>query len=140
MIFPHSPEQCGTFKVDVLEPRGSVRLAYRPTQDLTCLTVQQAIGAPASDQEMKLHLNVRRQDGAAAQESALASTEEVEQGGREQEVRSYLDKHNIPAFLQGCLQDLMRDQPVDPYGFLASVFATAPRVVAAPGPATAAPA
>lgn len=127
--FPNRPEECSTFKVDVLNLLGSARLAYNPAEveySLALDPAEEAAGEAETPSGMEVVFQVRRCDGEKAVEGgedALApaldaSQDQDKDQRREQEARQYLEKHGLTTFMQFLMQSLMKDKPANPYSFL----------------------
>lgn len=119
--FPNTPEECSTFKVDVLNLLGSGRLAYDPSEDQYALSLE----PPEGDEEgaaagsMEVAFRVRRNDGErGVMEGGEDTGEQDADKRREQEARQYLEKHGLTSFMQFLMQSLMKDKPSNPYSFL----------------------
>lgn len=117
--FPSGPEGITAFKIDVLEPLGTARLAYNPAESEYCLSFE-AAGEGAASAGMELAFCVRRQgEGPAAGEEAPGTDDErLRDQRKELAAREYLDRHGLTAFMQFLMQSLMKDKPADPYSFL----------------------
>jgi len=121
--FPTRPEECNTFKVDVLDLLGSGRLAYNPSEDEYSLVLEPAEGVSASPDEssgMEVAFRVRSSDGEKAAElgEEAAAADEERDRRKEQDARQYLEKHGLTNFMQFLMQSLMKDKPANPYSFL----------------------
>lgn len=120
--FPGGPEQCATFKVDVLDLLGSSRLAYDPSESEYCLTLD-----PADENNarvMEVAFSIRREgearkSGYLSDEGwPLTEDERTTDERRELSARDYMEKHGLTNFMQFLMQSLMKDKPADPYAFL----------------------
>jgi hypothetical protein len=137
--FPTSPEECTTFKVDVLALLASGRLAYVPEEQTYSLVLDPPateVAAPTGPVEVGFQVSTagtRRgspgpTEGRGSPEPPFrgASPGPTEASGdetefaqkREESARAYLEKHGLTKFMQFLMQSLMKDKPADPYTFL----------------------
>lgn len=122
--FPNEPEECSTFKVDVLNMLGSARLAYNPSEDQYSLMLDPVEGGAVQPDEssgMEVAFRVRRCDNAKGEGVEDATAQEASQDRdkqKEQDARQYLEKHGLTTFMQFLMQSLMKDKPANPYSFL----------------------
>lgn len=140
--FPNAPEDCVTFKVDVMDLLGSARLAYIPQETDYALSLDPvaAGGWGKEPAAMDIAFRVTRATGGVAGPNVLpeggspmpgsleganaenASGEEAadarEKQNKERTAKEYLEKHGITRFMQYLMQSLMKDKPEDPYAFL----------------------
>mmetsp|Transcript_10833 Transcript_10833/g.28015 ORF Transcript_10833/g.28015 Transcript_10833/m.28015 type:complete len:319 (-) Transcript_10833:84-1040(-) len=120
--FPGGPDQCGTFKVDVLDLLGSARVAFDPSESEYCLSLDPA--DESSQRVMEVAFSIRRQGeprrGGYMSDEGCAGTgdEHSSDERRELNAREYLEKHGLTSFMQFLMQSLMKDKPADPYAFL----------------------
>lgn len=125
--FPSSPEECGTFKVEVLDLLGSASFPYDPSKQEHSVGLETAAG---QDVGMQVVFNLRRAtvdsyartDGEVLSRPGSANLPSSRPPSRdekkEQAAREYLEKHGLTGFMQNMMQCLMKDRPEDPFAFL----------------------
>lgn len=115
--FPCKPEDCTTFKVDVLDVLGSARLACNPTDAEYCFSLEPVSRSGASKSSMEVAFAVRRLSGAGAP-GGEGDDDKARDQKKEGAALDYLEKHGLATFMQFLMQSLMKDKPTDPYAFL----------------------
>lgn len=144
--FPHWPEDCTTFKVDILALQATARLAYSPTEDIYSLPLEITEVLKPPDPRMEIAFAIRKSgtggmggksvgnasmfDGtvmdnngtvAGATDNGSKVDDPATQGWKtrkESAAKDYLDSHSLLSFMQFLLQSLMKDKPDDPYAFM----------------------
>jgi len=121
--FPCKPEECATFKVDVLDLLGTGRLAYRPDESEYSLALDPP-DETAPQRAIEVAFSIRRRgeprfpDSGDDRHLSGAEEERALDEKREVSAREYLEKHGLTSFMQFLMQSLMKDKPSDPYQFL----------------------
>lgn len=117
--FPCKPEDCASFKVDILGQIGTARWCFNQEEETYTLPVEPSGRIPQSALDaggiMEVAFAVRRMSEECSSEIGDSN---AWRHRKEIAARDYLEEHNLVNFMQGLLQSLMKEKPDDPYAFL----------------------
>jgi len=117
--FPCKPEECASFKVDILGQIGTARWSFDPAEDTYTLPLEPSgripIEALNAGGAMEVAFAIRRMTDDCGAESGESN---AWRHRKEIAARDYLEEHNLVNFMQGLLQSLMKEKPDDPYAYL----------------------
>jgi len=112
--FPSTPEECGTFKVEVLDLLGSARFAYDPNQTEYPIGLETA----GNTSGMQVTFGLKKADVDSDYRPDSPDDDKVRDEKKEQVAREYLEKHGLTSFMQYLLQSLMKEKPDEPFAWL----------------------
>ncbi|CAE7535376.1 C07A9.2 [Symbiodinium sp. CCMP2456] len=110
--FPTKLEECSSVKVEILDVAGTARVSCSPSTSEYSIPLESPLeGEGSTGMEVGIRL------GGAGAEVSPGAVEEAEKK-KEDDAKSYLEKHGLTSFMQFLIQSLMKDKPEDPYKFL----------------------
>lgn len=121
--FPCKPEDCAAVKIDIFQHVGTARTVSQAGTKEHRLVLEPV--ANASKQTITNNMEISFQTRAAEKNAPCISDGTIDQGRKQRTevaMDKYLEKHNLTAFLQSVLQGLVKEQPDNPYAFIARQF------------------
>lgn len=133
--FPAKPEDCVPIKIDVFRHVGTARTVSQAGSN-ECKLVLEPIKRPAGYQEpaigdMQIAFQVRPASIDTIQTMGSGAVDPIKRDKQIEDSDSYLERHKITQFLQAILQSLIKEEPLDPYGYIVKQFVAEANQVAA---------
>lgn len=134
--FPAKPEDCAPIKFDVYRHVGTARTVSQAgtcEKKLILDTINRGRHAAAIDTGGNMEISYQLRPTQEDVEHTIGSggIDPTKKGKAELDADEYLEQHKITKFLQSILQGLIKERPLDPYGFIVKQFVEEANAIAA---------
>jgi len=123
--FPVKPEDCASVKIDVFRHVGTARTVSQAGESEHRLVLDSVRGTGLADpsaEGMEVSFLMRPAMKDTTHTISSGHIDPIKKDKTYAETDDYLEQHNITKFLQLLLQGLIKERPLDPYGFIVKQF------------------